>query len=347
METKGQTKSERGRRRAVEGADVCEGEHEHCQHFHSFRPSLRPTMGRMGFTLRTGAGVAPRAKTTPTLQHMDPANMTPALGREQHAGPILSRPGPSEMNVLAPHRLISYFLSSWFPTFCVAPLTDSLPPLQPIRDWTLVVTQQPTDQFPILSYPDVCTEATGPAQPGQDRQTRLRALSCKTQTSHPSPETPVARPGPAQHRGSEMHKQTPTNRQTLSGSQAKVNSPALGSGVMGAEMFFLRNPGTPGGFWLGPGRGWGEDDPLSCPPQEHTPAGVTPLSPSELLPLREADGPEKESMKGYIQRLQIRAGTKNTAPERQRGEKRETEGREKRDRRLGVDEQWEKSFKRI
>ncbi|KAJ4943916.1 hypothetical protein JOQ06_006409 [Pogonophryne albipinna] len=107
METKGQTKSERGRRRAVEGADVCEGEHEHCQHFHSFRPSLRPTMGRMGFTLRTGAGVAPRAKTTPTLQHMDPANMTPALGREQHAGPILSRPGPSEMNVLAPHRLIS------------------------------------------------------------------------------------------------------------------------------------------------------------------------------------------------------------------------------------------------
>lgn len=28
METKGQTTSERGRRRAVEGADVCEGEHE-------------------------------------------------------------------------------------------------------------------------------------------------------------------------------------------------------------------------------------------------------------------------------------------------------------------------------
>lgn len=64
-------------------------------------------MGRMGLSLRTGAGVAPRAKTTPTLQHMDPANMTPVLGREQHAGPILSRPGPSETNVLAPHRLIS------------------------------------------------------------------------------------------------------------------------------------------------------------------------------------------------------------------------------------------------
>lgn len=60
----------------------------------------------MGFTLRTGAGVAPRAKTTPTLQHMEPANMTPALGGKQHAGPILSRPRPSEMNVLAPHRLI-------------------------------------------------------------------------------------------------------------------------------------------------------------------------------------------------------------------------------------------------
>lgn len=57
----------------------------------------------------------------------------------------------------------------------------------------------------------------------------------------------------------------------LSGSQAKVNSPAPGSGVMGAEMFFLRNQGTPGGFWLGPGRGQGgEDDPLSCPPKERT-----------------------------------------------------------------------------
>lgn len=32
--------------------------------------------------------------------------MTPALGGKQHAGPILSRPRPSEMNVLAPHRLI-------------------------------------------------------------------------------------------------------------------------------------------------------------------------------------------------------------------------------------------------
>lgn len=40
---------------------------------------------------------------------------------------------------------------------------------------------------------------------------------------------------------------------------------------MGAEMFFLRNQGTPGGFWLGPGRGQGgEDDPLSCPPKERT-----------------------------------------------------------------------------
>ena len=60
----------------------------------------------MGFTLRTEAGVTSRAKTTPTLQHMDPANMTPALGEKQHAGPILSRPRPSEVNVLAPHRLI-------------------------------------------------------------------------------------------------------------------------------------------------------------------------------------------------------------------------------------------------
>lgn len=41
--------------------------------------------------------------------------------------------------------------------------------------------------------------------------------------------------------------------------------------------------------------------------------GVTPLSPSELLPLREADGPERESRTGYIQRLQIRGSTKNTA----------------------------------
>ena len=82
-----------------------------CQHFRSFRLTLRHSVahrasGGMGFTLRTGAGFAPCAKTTLTLQHMEPANMTPALGGKQHAGTILSRLGPSEMNVLAPHRLI-------------------------------------------------------------------------------------------------------------------------------------------------------------------------------------------------------------------------------------------------
>lgn len=57
----------------------------------------------------------------------------------------------------------------------------------------------------------------------------------------------------------------------LSGSRAKVNSPALGSGVMGAEMFFLRNPGTPVGFWLGPGRGQGERQSPQLPPtRTHT-----------------------------------------------------------------------------
>lgn len=110
----------------MEGVDVCEGEHEvaewvfsvrvglgfqlqHCQHFPSFAwlSAAHRAQGRMGFALRTGAGVTPRAKTTPTLQHMKPENMTPVLSGKQHAGPILSRPGPSEMNVLAPHCLIS------------------------------------------------------------------------------------------------------------------------------------------------------------------------------------------------------------------------------------------------
>lgn len=40
--------------------------------------------------------------------------------------------------------------------------------------------------------------------------------------------------------------------------------------------------------------------------------GMTPLSLSEQLSLREADGPQRESKKGYIQRLQIRGSTKNT-----------------------------------
>lgn len=40
----------------------------------------------------------------------------------------------------------------------------------------------------------VCIITACPA--AQDRQTRLRALSCKTQTSHPIAETPVARPSP-------------------------------------------------------------------------------------------------------------------------------------------------------
>lgn len=55
---------------------------------------------------------------------------------------------------------------------------------------------------------------------------------------------------------------------------------------------------------------------------------MTLLSPSELLPLREADGPEKGSKMGNIQRLQIRGSTKNTATgskgDRKRAEK-ETE----------------------
>lgn len=53
---------------------------------------------------------------------------------------------------------------------------------------------------------------------------------------------------------------------------------------------------------------------------------MTLLSPSEQLSLREADGPSRETMKGYIQRLQIRGSTKNTATGRQ------NEGREKRQR---------------
>lgn len=56
----------------------------------------------------------------------------------------------------------------------------------------------------------------------------------------------------------------------LSGSQAKVNSPALGSGVMGAKMFFLRNPGTPGGFWLGPVRSRGGKTIPSVAPHKNT-----------------------------------------------------------------------------
>ena len=60
---------------------------------------------------------------------------------------------------------------------------------------------------------------------------------------------------------------------------------------------------------------------------------MTPLSPSEQLPLREADGPERESKTGYIQRLQIRGSTKNTATgSRKRGERR-------RQRMLGVEEE--------
>lgn len=80
----------------------CEGEHEvgervfgvelglgfqpqRCQHFRSLllglcRAAAHRGIGRTGFTLGTGAGVAPRAKTIPTLQHMEPANMTPSLG---------------------------------------------------------------------------------------------------------------------------------------------------------------------------------------------------------------------------------------------------------------------------
>lgn len=57
--------------------------------------------------------------------------------------------------------------------------------------------------------------------------------------------------------------------------------------------------------------------------------GMTPLSPSELLPLRETDGPEKGSKTGTIQRLQIRGSTKNIATgsegDRKREEKRDRE----------------------
>lgn len=67
--------------------------------------------------------------------------------------------------------------------------------------------------------------------------------------------------------------------------------------------------------------------------------GVTPLSPSELLPLREADGPERESKTGYIQRLQIRGSTKNTAT----GSKRDAKRGEKRV--LGGEEEWDKRLK--
>lgn len=64
---------------------------------------------------------------------------------------------------------------------------------------------------------------------------------------------------------------------------------------------------------------------------------MTSLSPSELLPLREADGPERESKTGYIQRLQIRGSTKNTATGSKRNRKRQ--------RLLGVEEEWEKRLK--
>ncbi|CAB1426528.1 unnamed protein product [Pleuronectes platessa] len=57
-------------------------------------------------------------------------------------------------------------------------------------------------------------------------------------------------------------------------------------------------------------------------------ACMTPLSPSELLPLREADGPGKGSNTGTIQRLQIRCSTKNIAT----GSKGDEKGGEKRDR---------------
>lgn len=71
----------------------------------------------------------------------------------------------------------------------------------------------------------------------------------------------------------------------LSGSRAKVNSPALGSGVMGAEMFFLRNPGTPEGFWLGPRRGRrGKTIPSVAPHKNtHQPFFFFPFFPKSSL----------------------------------------------------------------
>lgn len=56
----------------------------------------------------------------------------------------------------------------------------------------------------------------------------------------------------------------------LSGSQAKVNSPALGSGVTGSRDVFPQEPRDPWRLQAGAREGLrGEDDPLSCPPQEH------------------------------------------------------------------------------
>ena len=66
---------------------------------------------------------------------------------------------------------------------------------------------------------------------------------------------------------------------------------------------------------------------------------MTPLSPSELLPLREADGPGKGSNAGTIQRLQIRCSTKNIAT----GSKGDEKGGEKRDRDSW---EWKKSGRR-
>lgn len=73
-----------------------------------------------------------------------------------------------------------------------------------VWDVTLAVgtTQQPVQR-------PVCIITACPA--ARDRQTRLRALSCKTQTSHPNAGRP--RPSPAQRRDSETAKQTPANTQ--------------------------------------------------------------------------------------------------------------------------------------
>ncbi|KAI4829157.1 hypothetical protein KUCAC02_023218, partial [Chaenocephalus aceratus] len=61
-------------------------------------------------------------------------------------------------------------------------------------------------------------EATGPAQPGQLVQLlRTDKQDLELGAAKHRPPTPAQKPlwpGPAQHRGSEMHKQTPTNRQT-------------------------------------------------------------------------------------------------------------------------------------
>lgn len=84
-----------------------------------------------------------------------------------------------------------------------------------VWDVTLAVgtTQQPVQR-------PVCIITACPA--ARDRQTRLRALSCKTQTSHPNAGRP--RPSPAQRCDSQTAKQTPANTQKSGKRKGKILS---------------------------------------------------------------------------------------------------------------------------